>query len=194
MIRHFNPVSGQRELKCLLLFNRQISPAEYYQIKANQILLVLPEALSDYSLDKISINCPFQIFLGYRHTQPSLRQVIWTRQYGKKPVRASFGPLKYPFEYCWSQQSDGSRKSCSNFLQLQPKLRCQSGTTLGTTGINDLSTTAGSHAGTKTVSTDTLKIAGLEGSFHCYSPNKQKFALLRHAQKSCQKKRRRIPC
>jgi hypothetical protein len=38
--------------------------------------------------------------------------------------------------------------------------------TLGTTGVDDRTTTAGLHAGTKAVSARTLQITGLESALH----------------------------
>jgi hypothetical protein len=47
----------------------------------------------------------------------------------------------------------------------------ETGTTLGTTGIDDLAAATGSHAGTEAVSAGALQITGLKSTFHGRNPD-----------------------
>jgi hypothetical protein len=70
--------------------------AQYHDIQACELWLVRPEALTDNTLDLISVYRAFQVLFSNSQTQPGLIQIVDPIENGKIVVDRFFGPVENP--------------------------------------------------------------------------------------------------
>jgi len=140
------------------------------------------------TLDTIPIHCARQLFLGNCQTQPGrCSRLSRTCQYSEISVGRLQRLIEHPPKICGIEQSllawegirqGGAPKDLGLGYSSRPRSlsanrarsACQTRATLGTACIDHLAASTGSHAGTKTVSANTLQIAGLKCTFHDLDP------------------------
>jgi hypothetical protein len=162
--------------------------SHHNEVHAAVIRNLVTERFPRQTLDAITVNCARQLFFGNCQTQPggNLR-LPPTRQ----DSEISVGRFQRLFEHSpkvggieqslltWKGMRQGVAPKglglgyssrMRSFSAYRAKSACQACTALGTAGIDHLAASAGSHAGTETVSANTLQIAWLKCTFHGLDP------------------------
>ena len=152
-------------------------PGRDHDIHRRQAVLVHPEGLARETLDAIARHSRAEGARRNGQTQPWIILIIGQHRQTKisvgefsaaLPYGAKFGRLVQTFARLERQRLDwlGDRKVPSNAL------RAESLAALGTTTGQQVAAALGGHAGTKSMGTGTMQIAGIKSTFHSTASGK----------------------
>lgn len=126
----------------------------------------MAKAFPNDALDSITHHSSGCGLFGNSQAQARITQSIWRGQQGKSPTRATSRLGKNPPVLDRPGQSRTARETGRTPFQDVGKLDAQASTTLGAARLEDQTAILSAHPRAKAMGTLTMKVAGLERSFH----------------------------